>query len=381
MTFFDQDHLQFRETVRKFVAKEITPHSAEWESKREIPKELWKKMGSLGFLGFCYDEEYGGLGLNAIYSLILAEELSKSRCGGVEVAVAVHNDMSTTYLDLLGSHEQKTTYLTPCIRGESICAIAITEPDAGSDVAALRTNAVKEGDHYVINGQKTFITNGYYGDVIIVAAKTDRRPNIPYGGISLFIVEKGMPGFVSSKKIEKMGMHASDTGELFFEDCQVPAGNLLGKEGAGFKAIMKNFQKERLMAAIMSIAHCEQMISDTIAYTKERTAFGTPINSFQANRFRIVEMASETEMAKVFAYHCCQEFVAGHDVVKKVSMAKYLAGELANKIAYRCTQLYGGYGYMKEYPICGAYTNVRLHTIAGGTTEIMKEIIASKIGL
>jgi acyl-CoA dehydrogenase len=381
MQLFNDEHHQFRETVRKFVAKEITPHSAEWETNRTIPRDLWEKMGALGFLGFCYDEAYGGLDLDAVYSMILIEELTKSRCGGVEVAVSVHNDMSTTYLDLLGTHEQKIRYLAPCVQGTAICAIAVTEPDAGSDVAAIRTTAVKDSNDWVLNGQKTFISNGCCADIIIVAAKTDPKCVDAHKGISLFIVEKGTHGFTAGGRLEKMGTHACDTTELFFEDCRIPARNLLGEEGSGFKAIMKNFQKERLMAAVMSIACCEQMISDTIQYVKERKAFGTPIGSFQANKHKLVEMASETEMAKVFAYDCCQGFIAGCDMIKEISMAKYLAAELANKVAYQCVQLHGGYGYMQEYPICKAYANVRLHTIAGGTTEIMKEVIASKIGL
>ena len=381
MQLFNDDHHQFRETVRKFVAGEITPHGAEWEKNGAIPKDLWRKMGELGFLGFCYDEVYGGLNLDAAYSVVLAEELTRSRCGGVEVAVSVHNDMSTTYLDLLGTNEQKTKFLTPCIKGEAVCAIAVTEPDAGTDVAAIRTTAIRDGNDYVINGQKTFISNGHSADIIIVAAKTDPKCAEAYKGISLLVVEKGANGFTAGRKLEKMGSHACDTAELFFEDCRVPAENLLGEPGSGFKAIMQNFQKERLIAAVMSTAYCEQMISDTISYVKERKVFGRPVGSFQVNKHKLVEMASETEMAKVFVYHCCQGFIAGRDMIKEISMAKYLAGELVNRVAYQCVQLHGGYGYMQEYPICKAYTNVRLHAIAGGTTEIMKEVIASKIGL
>lgn len=380
MRLFNEGHIQFRNLLRKFVAKEISPHAAKWEKNREIPRELWGKMGEMGFLGHCYDQEYGGQNLDALYSVILIEELTKSRCGGIEVAVGVHNDMSSTYLDLLGTPEQKRKFLAPCIRGKAVCAIAITEPDAGSDVASIRTTAVKDGDSYVLNGQKTYITNGYYADIIITAVKTDLEATPPHKGISLIAVEKGTPGF-SASKLEKMGAHASDTAELSYQDCRVPAANLLGKEGSGFKALMKNLQKERLIGAVMSIAHCEQIIDDTIAFAKERM-FTRPHSSYyRASRDSLVEMASETEMAKAFVYQCCQGFVAGHDIVKEVSMAKYLAGELVNRVACDCAQFFGSYGYMNDYPISNAYTNVRLHTIAGGTTEIMKEIIASKIGL
>jgi len=380
MNLFNEDHTRFRDVVREFVAKEITPHAAKWEKNREIPRELWEKMGEMGFLGFCYDQEYGGRNLDALYSVTLIEELTKSRCGGIEVAVGVHNDMSSTYLNLLGTHEQKKKYLTPCINGRAICAIAITEPDAGSDVAGIRTTAVKDGDSYVLNGQKTYITNGYYADIIITAAKTDLDAEPAHKGISLFAVEKGTPG-LSASKLEKMGAHASDTAELFYQDCRVPAENLLGKEGSGFKALMKNLQKERLIGAVMSVAYCNQIIDDTIAFAKERLITKPHFSYYQASRNRLVEMASETEMAKAFVHHCCQEFVGGHDIIKEVSMAKYLAGELVNRVACDCAQFFGSYGYMNDYPISNAYTNVRLHTIAGGTTEIMKEIIASKIGL
>ena len=241
MKLFNEDHNQFRDTVRKFVANEITPHAAEWEADRRIPKELWKKLGELGCLGFSYDEEYGGMNLDFIYSVVLIEELARSRCGGLDAAVAAHNDMSTTYINLAGTHDQKMKYLPPCTTGEKVCAIGVTEPNAGSDVAAVRLTAVNDGDHYILNGQKTFITNGYYGDIVITAAKTDTKVEPAYRGISLFIVEKGMAGF-SANKLEKMGGHASDTAELFYDDCRVPAENLLGEEGTGFGTIMKGLK-------------------------------------------------------------------------------------------------------------------------------------------
>jgi acyl-CoA dehydrogenase len=380
MELFNEHHVQFRNKVKKFVAEEIDPHAGGWERNRQIPKELWQKMGELGFLGLCYDKEYGGLNLDATYSVILIEELAKSRCGGVEAAVGIHNDMSTTYLDMLGSHEQKKKYLEPCIRGEAICAIAMTEPDAGSDLAAMRMTAIKESDNYVLNGQKLYITNGYYADFIVTAAKTDPEAKPAHRGISLFIVERATRG-LSANKLEKMGLHASDTAELFYENCQVPGENLLGEEGSGFYALMKNLQKERLINSVFSIGYCDQMIQDTIAFLRERRVLKESAGSAQVDRHKIVEMASETEMAKIFVYHCCQEFVTGHDITKKISMAKYLSAELANKVAYTCVQLHGSYGSLKQYPIANDFTNVRAHNIAAGTTEIMKEIIASKMGL
>lgn len=380
MNIFSEDHIQFRKKVKEFVDKEINPNAEEWEKNRQIPREFWEKMGKLGFLGFCYDKEYGGMNLDATYSLILIEELAKSRCGGVEAAVALHNDMSTTYLNMLGTYEQKKKYLDPCIKGRAVCAIAMTEPDAGSDLGAIRMAAVKEGDNYVLNGQKIYITNGYYGDVIITAAKTDFEAKPDHRGISLFIVEKGTAG-LSANKLEKMGLHASDTAELFYDDCKVPAENLLGQEGSGFYALMKNLQKERLINSVFSIGYCEKMIRDTTAFLREHRGPKNTTGLDQVERHKIVEIVSETEIVKIFVYHCCQEFVAGHDITEQISMAKYVSAELANKVAYTCAQIYGGYASLKQYPIANDFANVRAHNIAAGTTEIMKEIIASRIGL
>ncbi|MFC1821760.1 acyl-CoA dehydrogenase family protein [Thermodesulfobacteriota bacterium] len=380
MKLFNEDHEQFRDMVRKFVDKEVIPNRNEWEKNREIPREFWKKLGELGCLGFAYDEKYGGMNLDFIYSVVLTEELTRSRCGGLDAAVACHNDMASTYINLAGTDEQKEKYLPRCITGDAVCGIGVTEPNTGSDVAAIRLTAVRDGDDYILNGQKTFITNGYCGDLIVTAAKTDTNAKPPHRGISLFIVEKGTPGF-SSNKLEKMGCHATDTAELFYDDCRVPAANLLGEEGSGFKTTMTNFQKERLIATVMAMGYCDVMIQDTIAYTKERTAFGQPISQFQVNKHKIVEMAAEAEMAKIFTYHIAQEYIEGRDMMKEISMAKYLTSDLANKIAYQCVQLHGGYGYMDEYQISRDYTNVRAHTITGGTNEIMKEIVADRLGL
>lgn len=380
-SIFSEEHEIFRRQVANFVDREVRPHVEAWEEEGRIPRELWYRMGELGFLGFCYDPQYGGSGADHLFSVVLAQELTRSRSSGLSAAVTVHNDMSTTYIDLLGTHEQKKRFLTPCTTGEAICCIAITEPGAGSDVAGIRTTARRDGDAYIINGQKTFITNGYYADILVVAVKTDPEAHPPYSGISLLVVEKDAPGFSRGRKLLKMGTHASDTGELFFEDCRVPAENLLGKEGDGFKAIMMNFQKERLIAAVSAITSCEMMLEDTIRYCRERKAFGRSISSFQVNAHKLVDMATRIEMAKLFVLHCCEAFNEGREIVKEISMAKYYTAELANRVAYHCVQLHGGYGYMQEYPICRAYTDVRMLSIAGGTTEIMKEIVARFMGL
>jgi acyl-CoA dehydrogenase len=313
--------------------------------------------------------------------VVLAQELGKSRSGGLAGAVTVHNDMSTTYIDLLGSHEQKKRFLTPCTTGEAICCIAITEPGAGSDVAGIRTTARRDGDAYVIDGQKTFITNGYYADILVVAAKTDPKATPAHRGISLLVVPAETPGFTRGRKLDKMGSHLSDTAELFFEGCRVPTAHLLGHEGDGFKAIMMNFQKERLIASVLAISACEIMLEGTIDYCRERKAFGRRISSFQVNAHRIVDMATRIEMARLLVLHCCEAFAKGRNVVKEISMAKYYTADLANRVAYDCVQLHGGYGYMREYPICRAYMDVRAMSIAGGTTEIMKEIVAKNMGL
>jgi alkylation response protein AidB-like acyl-CoA dehydrogenase len=378
---FSEEHEIFRRQLTTFLDREIRPHVEEWEAQGRVPRDLWYRMGELGFLGFCYDPEYGGAGVDQLFSVVLAQEFGRSRAGGFSGAVTVHNDMSSTYIDLLGTPEQKKRFLTPCTTGRTICGIAITEPGAGSDVAGIRTTARRDGDSYVIDGQKTFITNGYYADTLVVAAKTDPHAKPPHKGVSLLVVPADTPGFTRGRKLEKMGNSLSDTAELFFEDCRVPASHLLGQEGDGFKAIMMNFQKERLIAAVLAIVACEIMLEGTIQYCRERKAFGRRISSFQVNAHKIVDMATQIEMARLLVLHCCEAFSRGQNIVKEISMAKYHTAELANQVAYHCVQLHGGYGYMREYPICRAYMDVRVMSIAGGTTEIMKEIVARSMGL
>ncbi|MCP4628225.1 MAG: acyl-CoA dehydrogenase, partial [bacterium] len=301
---------------------------------------------------------------------------------GLLVDVGTSNDVVAPYIVDYGSEEMKKQYLPPLARGEYISSVAITEPGTGSDVAAIRTTAVKDGDDYIINGQKTFITSGYYADVIIVAAKTDPKAEPAHAGVSLILVPRDTSGFSVGRKLKKIGSPDSATAELFFEDCRVPQSNLIGEEGGGFGLIMKQFQHERLVVSAMALSVCEMMLSDTVDYCKDRHAFGKPISGFQVNRHKIVDMATQVEIIKVFLYSLYTRFIqGGEDLTKEISMAKYWVCELANRIAYDGVQLHGGYGCMDEYPICRAYRDVRPFTIAAGTTEIMKEIIAKYMGL
>ncbi|MBN2223780.1 MAG: acyl-CoA dehydrogenase family protein [Deltaproteobacteria bacterium] len=377
---FSSEHEQFRQQVRKFFAQEVAPHVAEWEKNREIPRKFWKDMGAMGFLGFCYDPAYGGVGADPIFRVVLCEELARSMTGGIAVAVEGHNDMATTYINLLGSHEQKLKWLTPCTTGEAVCAIAVTEPGTGSDVSAITARAEKKGDYYLINGQKTFITNGHYGDLLVTAVKTDPKAVPAYQGVSLIVIEKNTPG-ITSRKLEKIGGHSSDTAEIFFEDVKVPVGNLLGGEGQGFYAIMKNFSLERLVICVLCVSIAEAILDKTIEYAQSRVAFGKPIAKHQVIKHKLVDMATEIELNRALTYQCARNYAAGVDVTKEISMAKASAAEMANRVAYDATQIYGGYGYMAEYDVARLYPDLRSVSIAGGTTEIMKEIVARLMGL
>lgn len=378
---FREEHEIFRRSLRGFLEKEAKPHQDEWRKNRQIPREIWRKMGEQGFIGYWLDEKYGGAAADFLYSVVLIEELHRSGAWGLATAVGVHNDITMPYIEMLGTEGQKLRWLPKCCRGDSIAAIGMTEPGAGSDLQAIRTTAVRDGDDYVVNGQKTFITNGYYCDLIVLAVKTDSRIQPPHKGVSLIVVEDGTPGFIKSRKLEKMGLHSSDTAELFFEDCRVPAANLLGKEGDGFVPMMRNLQQERLVGALGGILSAEHMLEITIEYCKTRTVFGRPISRHQHNAFKIVEMATEIEMAKDFTYHLVADHLERRDITKKVSMAKWFNSELANRVAYQCVQLHGGYGYMDEYPICREALDVRMGSIAAGTTEVMKMIVARMMGL
>jgi acyl-CoA dehydrogenase len=377
---FNEEHGQFRAQLRRFLSDKVTPHAAEWEQKRQIPREIWQEMGKLGFLGFCYDPAYGGVGADDLFRVVMSEEMARCSAGGFGVAVCAHNDMSTTYIDLLGTHEQKLRWLKPCTTGKKVCAIAVTEPGAGSDVAGIATRAERKGDHYVIEGQKTFITNGYYGDLLVTAVKTDTKAIPPHKGISLIVVEKGMKG-VSARKLEKIGGHASDTAEIFFDQVEVPVEHLLGAEGQAFYAIMKNFQLERLVATILAVSFAQHILELTLDHAKQRVAFGKPIAKFQAVRHKLAEMATAIELNRALSYQCAIQYAKGVDVTKEISMLKYSSAEMVNRVAYDATQLFGGYGYMAEYEVARLYADLRAVTIAGGTTEIMKDIVGRLMGL
>lgn len=378
---FHEEHEIFRHSLRNFMEKEVKPYLDAWRQNRQIPREIWRKMGEQGFIGYWLDEKYGGVNADFVYSVVLIEELHRSGAWGLAAAVGVHNDITMPYMAILGTEEQKMRWLPRCCTGEYVSAIGMTEPGAGSDLQAIRTAATRDGDEYVINGQKTFITNGFYCDLIVLAVKTDPRAQPPYKGISLIVVEDGTPGFIKSRKLEKMGLHSSDTAELFFEDCRVPVTNLLGREGDGFVPMMRNLQQERLVSCLGAVLSAEHMLEVTVEYCKTRTVFGKPVSRHQHNAFKIVEMATEVEMARDFAYHLVLEHLEKKDITKKVSMAKWYNAELANRVAYHCVQLHGGYGYMEEYEICRDALDARMGSIAAGTTEVMKTIIARMMGL
>ena len=377
---YTDEHEIFRRSLRKFFEAEVKLNVEQWRKQGFIPREIWKKMGAQGFIGYWLPPEFGGSGLDFSYSVVLSEEMviASSDLG---VNIGVHNDVALPYIAHSGTEEQKQKYLPPACTGDCIVSIAMTEPGAGSDLASIRSTAIRKGDHYIINGQKTFISNGYACDLAIVAVKTDPKANPPHTGVSLVLVENGTPGFTKGRKLEKMGLHAADTAELSFEDCKVPVTNLLGAEGGGFFTLMQNLQQERLMGAIGAIVGAEHILQATIEYTKTREAFGRPICKFQHNAFKIVEMATEIEMAKTFTYKLIDEYLDGKDIVKTVSMAKWYNSELVNRVAYNCVQLHGGYGYMMEYEVAHAYVDARMQTIAAGTTEIMKLIISRLMGL
>ena len=388
MKIFDEHHEMFRQAVRAFVQKEVEPHVEEWERAGEIPKSIWPRMGALGFLGVEYDEKYGGGGADFLTTAVLCEEAARSRCASFAMALGVHTDMASPHLYWTGSEALKEKYLPGICRGEKLTAIAVTEPGGGSDVAAIRTRAVRDGGDYVLNGSKMFITNGVMADIFFVAARIesgDREKRDPEGkrhrGISMFLVERSTPGFTVSRKLDKMGNRASDTAELAFENLRVPAENLLGREGVGFYEVMRVFQRERLVAGLHAVAGCGRALEDTIAYVKQRHAFDGPLSGKQVVRHKLADLATLIEAARWLTYAACLKFQGGEEAVKEISMVKLFAGEMAQKVAYDCVQLHGGYGYMREYPIERFFRDIRLLTIGGGTSEIMKEIIAKQMEL
>lgn len=375
---YSEEHEIFRDAFRKYVQNEVAPYLEEWEEKGEVPRGAWQGLGEQGFLCPWLEEQYGGSGVGFEYSVIIIEELSRIRADGFQVVL--HSDMIAPYINSFGSEVQKERWLPGCATGGTILAIAMTEPGAGSDLQAIRTKAVRDGDSYVINGQKTFISNGVSCDLVIVACKTDLEAVPAHKSISLLLVEDGSPGFTKGKKLKKMGMFCADTAELYFEDCRVPKENLLGEEGKGFAYLIQKLQQERLVIAIQTQVAAETMLDLTIKYCKEREAFGKPIGQFQHNAFKIVEMATEVELGRTFINDLVADHIEGESIIKKVSMAKWWLAEMANRVAYDCVQLHGGYGYMEEYPICRWYRDIRASSIYAGTTEIMKTIIAKGLG-
>jgi acyl-CoA dehydrogenase len=372
----NQNYRDFRQVVRKFVAREITPHTKEWEHNRSVPREIWLKLGKQGFLCPWLPEEYGGHGLDYGYSFIVSQEIVRG--DGFGVTVGLYCDTATPYIYNFGSEELKRRLLPKCTTGEAIVVIDFTEPNAGSDLAAIRTRAVLDGDHYVINGQKTFITGGVFADIHVVACKTD--PSGGSKGITLIVVESNTPG-LSTRQLEKMGWHKQDTAEVFFEDCRVPVGNLLGEEGKGFKYMMEMLPRERLTICLECQALAEECLKEALNYSKVREAFGRPIGNFQHNAFKLAQMATEVEIGRTFLNTLVAEFIKGEDITLKVSMAKAWVCEMAQRVAYDALQIHGGYGYMEEYRICRLYRDLRGFPIFGGSTEIMKLIIARRLGL
>jgi len=374
---FAQEHELFRAAVRRFVAEEIAPKVDEWEAAQEIPRELFRRMGELGFLGVEYPERFGGGGADLWMSVVLAEELARCRSGGVAFSIVVHTDMSSPWLARLGTEEQQARYLPGIVKGETVCALAITEPGAGSDMASLETRARREGDEWVLNGSKTFITNGVYGDLYFVAART-REEGRRHNRLSQFLVERNSPGLSVTRKLEKTGMWASDTAEIAFDDVRVNNDALIGEEGRGFYQMADGLQRERLLAAVLSTSAASQAVEDTAAYLNSRTAFGGPLSEKQALRHKLADMATEVEAARRLTYHAAGRLAGGASAVQEVSMAKLFATEMVNRVAYQAVQLHGGYGYMRELPIERMARDYRLWTIAAGTSEIMREIIAKQ---
>jgi alkylation response protein AidB-like acyl-CoA dehydrogenase len=375
---FTEEHDRLRESIHAFVTKELAPHAEEWE-ETTFPDSVFARMGELGLLGLSYPEEYGGQGGDYFCNLVLAEEMVHSKSGGLAMGVAVHTDMATPPVHLFGTEEQKQRYLVPAIAGERISCLGITEPDAGSDVAGIRTHAVRDGDEWVINGAKTYITNGHRADFIVLVAKTDREAG--HDGISLFLVDMDLPGVIREKRLEKLGMHASDTALLAFQDVRVPAGALLGELGKGFYHIMWELQGERLIGAAGCVAAAQRSFDVTLQYAMERQAFGRSIGRFQVTRHKFAEMATQIEAARQLVYTTAWRFANGEYPVREISMAKLNAARVACDVTDECLQIHGGAGYMKEYGIERAARDARLGPIGGGTDEVMKEILGKSYGL
>jgi acyl-CoA dehydrogenase len=375
-TYFTEEHDFFRKSFQDFLQKEVVPHIEKWEETGHIERFIWEKMGEMGYFGLNYPEKYGGMDLDLFYTVIFLEELQKVNSGGFAAAMWAHAYLAMTHLNKEGNHKQKEKYLAPSISGEMIGCLCITEPFGGSDVSGMRSTAVKKGDTYIINGSKTFITNGVYSDYLVVAAKT--APELGNKGISMFIIDRDAKG-VSATKLDKLGWRASDTGEIAFDNVEVPVENLMGEENKGFPYIMQHFALERLIMGINSHARSEWALDYTIDYMKERVAFGKPISEFQALRHKVAQMAAEIEVCKTFNYVTAQRLNDGEYVVKEATMSKLISTKVADEVAYECLQLLGGYGYMEEYPLARNLRDSRLGPIGGGTSEILREIIAKMV--
>lgn len=376
--YLEEEHHQFRDSVRRFITQEVVPKAEAWEEAGKVPREVLRKMGELGYLGIRHPEEYGGSELDTIYSVIFLEELGRSSFGGFTATVMVHTDMASPHLSHYGTKEQLDKYMPSIVCGEKICAIAVTEPDAGSDVAGMRTRAVRDGDEWVLNGSKTFITNGVYGDIYFIAARTDPEAK-GSRGISLFIVEKGTPGFNVSRPMKKMGWLCSDTAELSFDNCRIPAENLLGEENRGFYQIMHNFQLERMVIGAYTMGECARAIEITLDYVRNRKAFGATLWDKQAIRQRLAMRAAQVEAGLQLVYHTAWLDSQGRDCVKEVSMVKALCGELVNQVMYDCQQFHGGFGYIRECAIERMVRDARISAIGGGATEVMLEEVAKRM--
>lgn len=372
---FTVEHETFRQTVRRFVEQEIRPHVDAWEAARMFPAHtLFKQMGDLGLLGLTYPEEYGGGGVDYWYNVVLLEEVGRAGCAGVPMAIAVHTDMATPALAESGSDDLKRRFLAPAIAGDLVSAIAVSEPGAGSDVAAIQTRAVADGDDYVINGAKMWITNGTQADFLTLLARTSGEKG--YRGMSLIVVPTATAGFSVSRKLEKLGNHSSDTAILSFDDVRVPQANRIGPEGMGFMLQMRQFQRERLAGSLMAVSGMDEALKLTISYCRERHTFGRPLLANQWIHFRLSELLTELEALRQLNYHCVRKYVAGDDITREASMAKLKAGRLAREVADTCVQFHGGMGYVEEYPIARYFRDARLLSIGGGADEIMLGIIA-----
>lgn len=377
--YLTEQHDIFRDSLRKFLEKEAIPYFEQWEQEKQVPRSFWRKLGEQGFLCPQVDEKYGGLNADFGYAVVLTEEMDKVGTG--LNGIGLHNDIVIPYIESYATEEQKERWLPKAVTGEYISAIAMTEPGTGSDLASIKTTAVKDGQDYIINGEKTFITNGYSADIVIVACRTNADPKAGHNGISLIVVEADRPGFTKTNQLNKVGQHANDTNELIFEDVRVPVDNLLGEENKGFYYLMEKLQQERLMLSIQSVVAVERMLDVTLDYVKQREAFGQSISKFQNTQFKIAEMTTKLQLGRTFVDRLIMDHIAGKNIVTEVSMAKWWTTDLAQDVAVQCMQLHGGFGYIEEYEIARRYRDVAVGSIYAGTNEIMKVIIAKNLGL